>query len=662
MHSGNSIDVIVWTAPDDCESGILRILNKKLLIELESGKKITSPSNFDIQYAINAHRFDANIRIIFNPVFIVSRQYSPYAGQVVEGVFPPSSSGFYGRMRIGEKDADFIVQEILDSEKFFLIIGNLQTGDIFDTITIHPYEAEALQIFDNYELQQLWDLSFWPADIDSVKEDIFNILDEPSLSWTEVSRLVEDISIPDLTIGKTMRETLTQLIPSSFPDDIRNELMTFLAFISKDVTMKEDPIDFYFRTYPLRMLGALIRGHLRCIIDKRAWPSYVKLMIQASRGHLQPPIKPLDEQSKDVPWNILWNKLFEIYPSWLDISINSAKELNKSGKILLRLPSTKSSARKSRKLWKTRLAALSYGLRVQGNVDVESIGLTDLLYLGAAYRWPHRHMKFISRLGPLSESPQHLQIMTMPNSSVERVKRFLPSTMKITWSTRVVNLDLFNATSGNWEIPSDRIIDSTTRGSSLKKLINRFGSKEKVDAYQMSIEDAKVTGLISDGIFLSDFEHQGYFDFWGLSKKKFQSVLSNLVKHNVIKLAYDVLDGRLVSVATIVQGSAKHLTSLADAFLRYTPTSLVFLNEDGDRGVFLSRLTEESAFEIASKLPGQGLQNSLNIRCMRPMAFRSFTYNLYYRLLKDNGSWDDDVTAFLSQARSKRKEMSESNA
>jgi hypothetical protein len=223
-------------------------------------------------------------------------------------------------------------------------------------------------------------------------------------------------------------------------------------------------------------------------------------------------------------------------------------------------------------------------------------------------------------------------------------------------------LDLYDAVYGNWQIPTDRIIDSIAKGSSLKKLNNRFGTKKKVDAYQMSIDDTKITGLISEGIYLSDFENQRYFDYWGLSKKKFQSTLAHLVRRNIVKLVYDVLDGRLVSLATIVQGNAKHLTSLAESFLNYTPSSLVMINEVGDRSVFLSRLSEESVFEIASKLPEQGMQNGLTIRCMRPLAFRSFTYNLYNRLFKEDGTWEDDVSAFLSQARSKRMELSESNA
>jgi len=86
------------------------------------------------------------------------------------------------------------------------------------------------------------------------------------------------------------------------------------------------------------------------------------------------------------------------------------------------------------------------------------------------------------------------------------------------------------------------------------------------------------------------------------------------------------------------------------------------LNEECNNGIILSRLPEDNVHKLVSELNQHGIQQDVVIRCMRPRAFRSFTYDLYHRLLKSDGTWDDDVGAFLSQARSKRKELSESNA
>ena len=104
------------------------------------------------------------------------------------------------------------------------------------------------------------------------------------------------------------------------------------------------------------------------------------------------------------------------------------------------------------------------------------------------------------------------------------------------------------------------------------------------------------------------------------------------------------------------------LRSLVIAFLKNTPTTLAMLNETQNQAILLSRLPESTAYDLASSLTERGFDLGLNIRCMRPTIFQSYTHNLYQRLIRDDGTWDDDVTAFLSQARSKRKELSESNA
>ena len=86
------------------------------------------------------------------------------------------------------------------------------------------------------------------------------------------------------------------------------------------------------------------------------------------------------------------------------------------------------------------------------------------------------------------------------------------------------------------------------------------------------------------------------------------------------------------------------------------------VSDDRARGIILSRLPERSAYQIASTLPSEAYNQEMQVRCLRPTSYQSYRYNLYQRLLRIDGTWDDDVSAFLSQARSKRRELSESNA
>ena len=117
-----------------------------------------------------------------------------------------------------------------------------------------------------------------------------------------------------------------------------------------------------------------------------------------------------------------------------------------------------------------------------------------------------------------------------------------------------------------------------------------------------------------------------------------------------------------MSLAVIIQGKNSKVYSLVSSFMINTPTTYARLNEAGENAVLLTRLPEKSVYEIVSQLTSRGLEQDVNIRCMRPTTFRRYTSNLYQRLLREDGTWDDDVSAFLSQARSKRKELSKSKA
>jgi hypothetical protein len=60
-----------------------------------------------------------------------------------------------------------------------------------------------------------------------------------------------------------------------------------------------------------------------------------------------------------------------------------------------------------------------------------------------------------------------------------------------------------------------------------------------------------------------------------------------------------------------------------------------------------------------SALPSRGQEEGLTIRCLQPRTLWNYTRTLYQRLLKDSGTWDEDVSGFLSQARSMKKTLSE---
>jgi len=676
--SNTGIVVDTWVSLDEAKRGTLNVKHGEVKVVLDSGEVISGKNRSNVTYSLPNHSSGPFYRIVLNPILVTELSYDAAIGQVAEDIFPPSSGGFYGRIRSGREKAVFIVQKIVHDTKLWLIIGDSRTGKIFETQIIQPYEAEALGLTDDQEIIESWDEEVWSDKRELLEKEIIKILEGPSPSWSTISKLfVGSYISDDLVREKTIRETLTQLVPESFSEDVRDHLMAFLAFVMLDEIEAEESLDSSFAMmdwieiedlldpssylYSALIFSSLIRGHLRCKIDNVKWPSYLDIIQQSASGQIGQPKRTMPD-TPDSSQRVLLQKMFESFPKWFGTAITSAQELNEAKRLKLRLPISIPQAKKSKKMWKKRIAAMNYGLRIGGHVNPNTIGLSELVYIGVAYRWPHRHMRYITRLGEVSDNPPHLQIITAPPSAVERIIRTLPSSIKVAWSNRTVNLTLYDIESDSWKIPIDRILTSVNEPLSKRKLTRRFGSSANSKIYQTTPVEAKVLGIASSLVNLEDFEIPGYFKYWDMSRKDVSSIIMKLHKEGVLDISYEVVDLRLVSLATIIQGSSEEVTSIVDALLNFAPTSVAMLNKQFDTGIVMSKFPEDVAYRLASKLTQLGLQTKVGIRCMRPRAFRSYTSTLYHRLLKPDGTWDEDVSAFLSQARSKRRELSESNA
>ncbi|MFW9869524.1 MAG: hypothetical protein ACFFFO_07320 [Candidatus Thorarchaeota archaeon] len=669
LSSQNSVSV--WTLEGHFR-GSLIFSETGVSIKLENGQLIEGKSESDIYYGVQnsiipdrsgnskTQRLKSQIRVSLFPLMIVRRPFTAQDVQFVENVFPPSTFGFYGKMKSGEKDALFIVQRIRDSERLWLTILNPIDYSILQTHMINPYEAEALALVEDHIFVES-EYRKIAVDSDKSRYSFENILSEPSPSWNELAKIVEGISVPSLSIGKNVEDTLSQIIPGSFPDYIRKELMVFLNFVMRNEIPREDPIDFISRFESMEVAAPLITGHIMHLISKTSWPQYVKLMKQAERGELGIPKRAITEPTKNTPWFMLTQRCAELLPNLFGSVIDYVKEMNDAAKIKIGLPITKSQTKRSLRAWKKKFVLMAYGLRFRGHVNPSNFGLMELIYLGAAYRWPHRHMRFLTSLGGVSESVPHLQVMVMPPSAVERVRRVLPSVMIVDWSARTFNFDLYDHTSSKWIVPIQKILNSLKKNSSMARLSNQYGTSVS-DTYQMSHNEAKVLDLIGESVLSETLDKPEELKLWGVTKKQVRYVVSKLTRQNVLRVRYEVRDLQLISLVIIVHGETKKITSLVSALLNNTPTSFARLANAGKSAVILTRLPEEAAHELALQLQSSGFDYGLTIRCMRTTTFQSYTHDFYQRLLKPDGSWDDDVSAFLSQARSRRKELSESNA
>ena len=645
-----------------------------MFIKQDNGQTFSGIRNQDIIYEMSMQilpgtdgkqiriALEAPVKISLKPVTQDDRRYNPRGGQYIEDIFPHSTKGFYGRMMRGTENFLFIVQKMTDNSGYWLTIADSKNGQLHEAHYITHYEAEALSLIDDHEFRQTWYEKIWSKIPVSEAEEIYNIPDNSQVSWAELSRLLGDISVPNLRLEKTTRETLSQLIPSSFPIDVKRQIVLFFAFVLKRGIPNEDPIDYLYKFWPLPIFGALLMGHLMCLVDGAAWPSYVKTLTLASRKHLEAPTKAIEKTVSESPWLLFWEKIMEQFPNWFDIASDLVKELNNRGEVISKIPVSRATTKKSIDSWKKRLAIVMYEIRLVGRINPQVIGLTELVYLGSAYRWPHRHMKYITRLGFSTDNPPYLQVMLMPPSAAAQVSRLLPSIMKVESITRTLNFDLFNTKEKEWQIPTQGIISSIDGRISYKKFMHKFRVRNQFENARITREEAKVADLAAEGIGLATIERKEYLDPWGLDIKRVQSLLSSLAKRHILEFAYEAVNDKLISLATVVEGKSERILSVCSAFLENTPTTLFMLGSSNNQAIMLSRVPETTAYELASELPGLGLDQDLIIRCLRPTTFQSYNHNLFQRLLRDDGTWDDDVSAFLYQARSKRKELSEEDA
>ena len=674
-HHG--VNVSVRNSDGDLQEGTLLFDGTDSCVVFGTGEKLSSKQNPEIRFQMNISRIVnpngkseniplvSPVEVILKPSVCRIRPYSVGFWQMPEDVFPPSTNGFFGRMRDDGEPATFSVHKITESDSYWLFISSFEDGIIYESHEIQPFEIGVLCFIEDWLIMKEDRERIRSSQIDAmtnILEKNQKILETPSPTWDQLAPLVGGVVIPNFRRGKTMLQTVSQLVPSSFPKDVKDQLMMFLAFVMTDTIPKEDPIDYFSIFSDQPILRALLMGHTQFVLDGLEWPSYVKLMMLADRGQLEEPKRPLPEPAR-VPWIMLWEKLVETFPDWRNIAVAHAKTMNSTNKVFLGLPVTRSKAKKSKRMWKERMALMVSNLSLRVNVNPQLLGLTQLLYIGAAYRWPHRHMSWITRLGEISEQPAHFQVMLMPPTALERVKRFVPSVREVTASYRTSNLDLFQNDENLWRMSTSKILDFASRKSSPRRLSNRFGQKSDTVGYSISRNEALVLDFTSRNPDLSNLELADLDAQWGISRRTMRATLTDLHKRGILDYYYEIMiNNDLISIFLLADGEIAQISALAEVFLSQTPTSLAMLSEKGRSCVIMARIPETDVYTIASELPSLADSNGVRLRIMRPRAVRTYSHNLYQRLLKPDGTWDDDVSAFLSQARSKRRELSESNA
>lgn len=647
-HYGRAWGVLRWS-----ESGPRVFLQTGEIVEESQNMALTLHEEVLLSQpgVSGARQLPKPLTARMKPLMMVRRGYEDrVVSAIVDDMYPPSSRGWTSRLVSHRYDTQYGVQQIVGAPAYWLTIFDPETGAIHESHTIRPYELGMLALEEDSEYFWSIEASTESDDKEEVLEQTRKLLAGPAPSWKSIASLTQGVEIPGLHRGKTMRELTEQLVPNSFPPQAREEIMAFLAWVTKNRIPKKDPVDLGKELLPHSLLRRLTFAHIQCRVDGVAPPEYVRIMREADMGQLRTGRMEIPEPIRGSAWLVALYEIIEQIPNWVDRVNDYAETLNSSGRILTRLPVSKSDARASVRAWGDRLAMLVHGLRLRAQVNNNALGLRNLVYVGTAHRWPHRHLAWTARLGFASEKPPYVHLMVMPPAAVERVRRVRPTVVEIDFSARSVNLGLYSTKRREWTIGSTKILNSMGETRTLQRLKSEFGVRQGV-SHHPTLTEAKVLDVVSTKMFLSACEQESYLRSVGIDRRKLESTLSSLRDEDVIRLQYSTNPLGVDSIFTVADGPPEQVCSLARAFLLHTPSSSVEIGGDGRKCYIASRVPERSAHRLAVSLEERAMEHDISLRCQRVTSYRGYMSTLYQRLLKEDGTWDEDVSDLLSQIR-----------
>jgi hypothetical protein len=102
------------------------------------------------------------------------------------------------------------------------------------------------------------------------------------------------------------------------------------------------------------------------------------------------------------------------------------------------------------------------------------------------------------------------------------------------------------------------------------------------------------------------------------------------------------------------KGREESVCSIARSLLKHIPVSNLMIMDSGRRCASIVRVPVDQISEFHSFLNSKNLNETVDVlQNSRVTYFRSYRNNLYRRLRKKDGDWDDDISIILSQKGNK---------
>ncbi|MGY5859249.1 MAG: hypothetical protein RTU63_07760 [Candidatus Thorarchaeota archaeon] len=568
---------------------------------------------------------------------------------VTQDHYPLSTRGWIRHFSQNGHLTRIDLQKIKNSNRYLLSCVDVETGEMFRFHSIKSFEANILKMETDWELHNKAKVAPGVEEVPLEK-----LLEAPAPSWEELQSLVQGISIPNLQRKETAGETLSQLVPTSFPEYVRKEIMVFLAWTIRASVPIEDPLDFLetisrrFESGP--RLRSLIFGHIQCLMQGIHAPQYVRLFALAERGSLTTGGKTQTEDSEQESWNKVWFRVEGLFPNRNNRILNLTHNLNSIQEIHTNLPISKEQAAKSKEAWLDRFALTRSNFQMRGYVQDRKIGLEKIVYIGGAHRWPHTHLQYAARLGHIDQKPPYIQVMVMPKTAVDRISRIKQNLFSIDWTTSRINFNLFNSESSSWKYNTSHFLKSFNTERTRKQLDKQFELTLTPDVIPIDEQDTKLLDLLSWGLYPFSYETGFYDDILStMSDEEIRDKIGFYLKEKIIHLQYAPNLLGLVSICFEIRGPLKQLYSISRASLKHLPSATVMLSTSEELCIVMARVPENEVYSILTEIPAKVKDYGITMKAYRVSAYAGYNHNVYQRLRRSDGTWDDDVSGLLSQ-------------
>jgi len=561
-----------------------------------------------------------------------------------EDVYPPSTKNWHKHYAIIGDPAYYFVQETDWDPKLWLTIIDYYDGHILFSHPVNPYETGGLWVDRAHEewAKSQHHLRKRPGELIDWFEEL---LSSPPPDWNQLARLTRGAPLKGLKIGQDMRETLEPLVPSYLHEFSRMQIMAFLAWVllRESGPPKDDPIDLIYRYFPAQIFCYLLTKQLAVIISSDAPPTYARWISIAAENARKANNNP----------EIFLQTFFDLVNSNTP-SISTPEGKLDAEHIVEDLESLRKKADYDKEAWLKLMLYASNSIRLRGDVNYEALGLRQLIYIGAAYRWPHQHLAWWAQLEGNRAFNRRFNVLVVPPRAMKEINRIM-SVETVEWSARVANLDLRDS-EGQWHVDWNRMLYSADTKTTFDRLRMEYGPRKSVPSI-ISKRDAAFLDRVQSSFHLLDLLIQSNRSTLGdFGKEEIREKLELFRNDNVL-YSLQILDNStltihrrkaLESILMVLEGEPNGVLSLVRALLRYTPSSSPFVTQNGSKAYVVARIIKNGPkladlIEVAKS-------NDVRVEIRDIQSYRSCVTSLLERLWIEEGMWDEDLSGLLSQS------------